>query len=127
MPVNEPTVPTATLLLLHVPAIVASVSVVVDPGHTVYVPKIAVGADVTVTTIVAAGAQPVEYVIVAVPNVAPPVTTPVSAPTVAVGGVLELQLPPAVASVRFVVKPEHISVVPVIGPGIPVTVIVFVE
>jgi hypothetical protein len=40
MPVNKPTVATPGALLLHVPAGVASASVVVAPTHTVNVPVI---------------------------------------------------------------------------------------
>ena len=61
--------------------------------------------------------------IVAVPSVAPPVTIPVEAPIVAVGGLLVLHVPTAAASVSGDGEPEHISKLPVIGPGIPVTVI----
>ena len=43
------TVPSAVLLLLQVPPVVASVSVVVDPAHTLLVPAIAAGVALTVT------------------------------------------------------------------------------
>ena len=51
-PVVEPTVPTAVLLLLHVPPAVPSVNVVVKPTHTVIVPVITPGNGFTVTTAV---------------------------------------------------------------------------
>jgi len=44
MPVAGPTVAVAVLLLAHVPPVVASASVVVDPAQTVAVPVIAAGA-----------------------------------------------------------------------------------
>ena len=53
----------------------------------------------------------------AVPGVAAPVTTPVVAPTVAVPGVDELQLPPEVASASVTVVPGHKYMVPVIAAG----------
>ena len=49
IPVVEPIVPTAAVLLLHVPA-EASVSVVVLPTQTVFVPLIEPGNGFTVTT-----------------------------------------------------------------------------
>ena len=64
--------------------------------------------------------------IVAVPYVVPPVTTPVVDTTEAVPTALLLQVPPVTASVRFVVKPEHTSVTPFIAVGAVLTVITFV-
>jgi hypothetical protein len=52
MPVDEPTVPTAVLLLDHVPPDVALANVIVDPAHNdvgpVIVPADAAGLTVTV-------------------------------------------------------------------------------
>ena len=48
-PEGEPTVAIAVLLLLHVPPVVASPSVVVAPAQTLVVPVIAAGAGLTVT------------------------------------------------------------------------------
>jgi hypothetical protein len=45
-------VATVTLLLLHVPPVVASLSVSVEPAHTPATPDIAEGALFTVTTLV---------------------------------------------------------------------------
>lgn len=53
IPVPEPTVATAVLLLLHEPPPEALVSVVVVPGHAVSVPPIAAGNGLTVTAWVA--------------------------------------------------------------------------
>ena len=53
---------------------------------------------------------------VAVPEVAPPVTIPV-APTVAVPVALLLHVPPGDASVNDVVRPEQTNWVPVIVAG----------
>jgi len=57
MPVVEPTVPTAVLLLVHVPPEVASVNTSVDPTHITPSPPIgpAIGCTVTITV---AGEQP---------------------------------------------------------------------
>ncbi len=52
-PVSEPTVAVNTSLLLHVPAGVVLLSVVVRPGHTIIVPVIGAGAEFTVTVVVA--------------------------------------------------------------------------
>ena len=48
MPEEEPMVATEVLLLVHVPPLVASVSVVVWPVHTLVVPAIAAGVGFTV-------------------------------------------------------------------------------
>src|SRR5580704_16052956 len=59
IPVAEPTVAIAGLLLTHVPP-PASVSVIVAAGHTCSVPLIAVGNGFTVTVIVALQLIPVD-------------------------------------------------------------------
>ena len=117
-PVDSPTVAIPVALLLHVPPPVPSVSVVVNPEHTVRVPLIAVGNGFTVTMAVCI--QPVAsvYVIVAVPP-DPPVTMPVE-PTVALP--VLLHVPPLVASVSAVVSPTHTFIVPVIAAGSGFTV-----
>lgn len=56
-PDAEPTGAIAVLLLLHAPPVVASVSVIVAPTHTLLLPVIAAGEVLTVT--VAVVAQPV--------------------------------------------------------------------
>jgi len=48
-PVKEPTVPMAVLLLLHVPPVLASLSVVVEATHTFVLPVIATGNGLTVS------------------------------------------------------------------------------
>ena len=52
-PVAEPTVANVILLLLQLPPVVPSVSVVDDPAHTFVVPAIPIGNGLTVTTTVA--------------------------------------------------------------------------
>jgi hypothetical protein len=49
IPLLEPTVATARSLLLHVPPVVASVNVIVDPTHTKDAPPIEAGKGFTVT------------------------------------------------------------------------------
>ena len=53
IPVLEPAVATAVLLLDQVPPVIASVSSVVAPLHTAVVPNIAVGVGLTVRMVVA--------------------------------------------------------------------------
>ena len=54
MPVLEPTVATAVLLLVQVPPPVRSLKLVVDPEQTILVPDIATGKGSTVTMAFAA-------------------------------------------------------------------------
>jgi hypothetical protein len=104
-PVAAFTGATVTLLLLHVPPVVALLNAVVKPTQTLSVPLIAAGNPLTVTT--AFMVQPVGnvYTIVAVPTAAP-VTTPVAL-TGATDALLLLHVPPAVALLSAVVEPTH--------------------
>jgi hypothetical protein len=52
----------------------------------------------------------------------PPVTIPDNEPTLAIAGLLLLQVPPPVASVNVVVSPEHTINTPDIGAGSASTV-----
>ena len=67
--------------------------------------------------------------IVAVPDIPVPVTTPVPKPTLAVPDALLVQLPGVVASLNVVVRPEHTVRVPVIaaGNGLTVTIAVIIQ
>jgi hypothetical protein len=58
-PVEDTTVATDVLLLLHVPPDAVFVNVVVDPSHTVNVPPMVPGVGVTLTAWVEAVPQPV--------------------------------------------------------------------
>lgn len=58
IPDDDPTVAVNTSLLLHVPPLVASVSVLVSPSHTLSVPPIAAGNAFTETVTVADPVQP---------------------------------------------------------------------
>lgn len=125
MPVPDPIVATAVLLLLHAPKAVRSLRLVEEPTHWVEVPVIGAGEDVIDSPSVAI--QPVgnAYVIVAVPA-ATPVTIP-EVPTVAIDVLLLLQVPPVVASVRLAVEPiQYTDVVPPIGAGSGLMVITLV-
>jgi protein-L-isoaspartate O-methyltransferase len=51
-----------------------------------------------------------------------PVTIPVEGNTVAIHGAAELHVPPAVASLKVVVKPGQTCAVPVIATGVGYTV-----
>jgi hypothetical protein len=59
-PVEEPTVATAVLLLLHVPPLIELLNVVVPPLHMRAVPVIAAGDALTESVWVACVPQPVE-------------------------------------------------------------------
>ena len=128
VPVDEPTVPFATVLLLHVPPDVASLNVIVDPTHTdPGVPRIAViGLTVTILLLL----QPVVaiiYDIVLVPAVDPPVTIP-ELPTVAIPVLVLLHVPPVVPSLRDVVDPWHTTAVPlIIAIGLTVTTVFAIQ
>ena len=120
-----PTVATDTSSVLQAPPVVVSCNVTVADWHTGALPVIAAGVVFTVTTCVAW--QPpvvILYVIADVPA-ATPDTVP-SVPTVALVTVPLIQVPPVVASVRFVIIPAHTVAVPVIvpAPGFTVTTLV---
>ena len=102
--------------LLQVPGVVASLSVVVSPEHTLSVPVIAAGNGLTVITVVVKQVVGKVYVIVAVlVTVAVPVTTPPE--TDAVDGALLLQLPNGLLSLKMVIDPWHTTIVPVMAFG----------
>ena len=128
IPVVDPTVPTAVLLLLQVPVppeAVRSANVVVKPLHTDVVPVIAPATGDTLTvTLTVVVAEPHESVlsvnvIVVTPELTP-YTTPVVEPIVPTAVLLLLQVPvppDAVASASVIVKPEHTDDGPVIAPA----------
>jgi hypothetical protein len=129
MPVNKLTVATVVLLLLHVPPAVASLNIVVSPKHTFVLPVIGAGNGFTVTVVVMK--QPNVYVIVVVAAVVPPNEPPVKNPLtgliVAMVVFALLHIPPALASLKVVVRPWHTIVLPVITAGSALTVTVVVE
>src|ERR1043165_8763955 len=114
------------LLLLHVPPIVALLSVRVPPTHTLKVPVIAAGNGDTVTTaVVKHPVAGIVYVMVVVPT-APPVANPVPERMVATPVVLLIHTPPEVVLLRVATVPGHSVIVPVMaaGSGFPVAVLV---
>lgn len=120
IPVDEPTVAIAVLLLAHVPP-PASLRVVVLPAHTVATPVIAPGSGLTVTVVIRM--QPVGnvYVIGALPADIP-VTILLTDPIVAIPVAPLLHVPPRVALLSVVVLPSHTDVVPDIVDGKEFTV-----
>ena len=106
-------VATPVFVLLHVPPVVASLSIVVVPAHILVVPVIGV-AGFTVTTAVAEQPAAVMKVIVEVPGDTP-VIIPVAAPAVATAVLLLLQVPAPAELLRVVVLPWHTVRVPNIG------------
>ena len=114
-PVELPTVATAGTVLLHTPPGVALLSVPGVPMQMIPLPVIGAGTGVafTVTTAVT-GPEATLYVIVVVPAETP-VTIPDADPIVATAGVLDVQVPPGVASASVVVPVTHTVNVPVIG------------
>lgn len=109
-------VPMLVLLVLQVPAVVASAIAVDAAVHTELLPVIAAGDALTVMPIVALVPQPDEKVIVTAPADMP-VTTPVVGCTVALPVLLLLHVPVGVASVRVVLKPVHTVLEPDIAPA----------
>jgi len=109
------------LLLVHVPPLVPSANVILDPVQTLVGPVIATGVVLTVSICVAI--QPVGnvYVMLGVPA-ATPVTTPETEPTVAFVASLLLHTPPVVASARPTVVAVHSAVAPVMAAGFGLTV-----
>jgi hypothetical protein len=121
-PEAAPIVAVAGVLLTHVPAPDASLSVTVAPGHMESVPATAAGNGFTVSTFVVV--QPVDVsvnVIVVVPAVTPPIV-PVAAPIVAVAGVLLTHVPAPDASVKVVVVPGQTERAPLMAAGNALTV-----
>ena len=124
MPDKEPTVATATSLLLHVPPGVELKRVVVAPSHTLAIPVIAAGVRFTVTVVNARQPPPTMYVILAVPA-ASPVTTPVPDATVAIEILPLVHTPPAGALDNVILPSTHTVPAPVIGIGVTDTDTVF--
>ena len=126
MPVAEPTVATAVLLLTHAPPEDTSDKVIVVPEQTTLGPVIADGSGFTVMTVVAM--QPVARVyvdtqVLGIPTIAP-VAIPEDEPMVAIAVLLLLHVPPVGASLNVIVDPEQTLLGPEIFPGNGFTVIV---
>jgi hypothetical protein len=121
IPVDEPTVALAVLLLIHEPPPVVLANVVDDPAHIVAVPVIAATELLTVTILLALVPHPVEYVILAVPAVTPE-TTPVEELTVAIARLELVHVPLATELLNVTVDEGHSTDVPVMAAGTPFTV-----
>ena len=119
------TVATGTLLLIHVPPLVASVRAAVPPRQMLTGLVGRIGEDAfTVTTAVAMHPVDAMQVIVAVPVVTP-LTIPEVTPTVATDVLLLLQVTPPVELESAVVPPVHTVLVPeMAGLGFIVTIAV---
>jgi hypothetical protein len=126
-PVVTSIVPTAGVVLAHVPPGVVVVSVVVPFTHTCKEPPILAGNAYTVTVALDVHVVGRVYTIVAVPVPLTPVTTPVPAPTVATLALVLVQPPPGVVLASVVVCPTHVVSVPVTGAGLAFTVTVVVR
>jgi hypothetical protein len=116
IPVAIPTWAAGRLLLLHVPPVVALVSKVVVPAHTLGDPLIAAGDAFTVTTWVLIQPVPTVYDIVTVPG-AMPVTIAVVGVTVAMPVAPDDHTPPPVELSSAVVFPWHTTATPPIAVG----------
>ena len=125
LPERDPTVPSAVLLLLHVPPGVPSLNVVERPVQTAVTPDIGAGVGLTVTGAITKQPVGTVYVMLGMP-VATPVTTPVPEPTVAKAGLLLLHTPPAGVLLRLTEDVVHTLVVPVIAEGVALIVAVIV-
>jgi hypothetical protein len=128
-PVNTPAlaliVATDVLPLLHIPPVTGLDKDAVSPWQTAIVPVISPGNELTV--IVAETEQPVPtlYVIETVPAETP-VTTPDSS-MVATERLPLVQEPPETSLLSDVVAPIHTAELPVIDPGIGLTITVVVR
>ena len=123
-PVTTPavdTVPTAGVLLLHVPPVVVLVSVVVPFTQMLVIPVITAGNGFTVSTAVLRQPLVRLYVIVDVPPGAIPVATPVPRAIVATVVVPLIHVPPVGAPVRVVFVPAQMLSVPLMD-GVVFTV-----
>jgi len=112
----------------HVPPVVPSVKVIVEPAQNEVEVEIAAGDEFTVTTVVAEHPVPSAYVMRAVPEDTP-VTTPVLLTTVA-APVLPLDhVPPVVPSVNVIVEPaqKEVEVEMAAGLVLIVTIVVVVQ
>jgi len=109
----------------HVPPVVPSVKVIVEPAQNEVEVEIAAGDEFTVTTVVAEHPVPSAYVMRAVPEDTP-VTTPVLLTTVATPVLPLDHVPPVVPSVNVIVEPAQNEVDVEIAAGVVLTVTIVV-
>ena len=125
VPLSEPTVAAAALLLIHTPPPMESLKVVVSFAHTADGPIMAVGERLTVIVVLALQPANDVYVITVVP-VATPKTLP--AKTVATVVTELTHVPPIGLSLSVIIAPTHSAVGPVmIGIGFTVTIAVLAQ
>ena len=115
-----PTTVADPLLLLHVPPVITSDKVSVEPTHTCEMPF-------TITVLIAVSephALATTYIMVSVPGVIP-VTTP---PETVAKPLVACQIPPVAVSVNVTVEPMNSLLSPIIHPakGTEVTVTIFI-
>ena len=118
------------MLLLHVPLVAVSVSVIEDPAQTTDGPEIEPAVRVKpIVTIFVAEAEPqvlaTVYEIVSIPGITP---TSIPVPEMVAFVLLALHVPPEVVSISVVNAPAQTRVVPIMvpPPGDALTVITFV-
>jgi hypothetical protein len=122
LPITTPPLVTLAfeiLLLLHTPPAADAVRIIALPAHTSEGPVIAAAVGFTVTICVVKQVPAVSvtvYVIVAVPPVTAPVTTPAGSTVAAPDAV---HVPPLTVDVSVIVAPPHTTMVggPEIIPG----------
>jgi len=112
--------------LVHVPPAVASVRVVLVPGHTIGVPAIGCGSGLTVTCVTVWQPPAVSVNVIFELPAATPVTVPVVDPIVATAGVELLHVPAPLASVSVIADPMHTGTLPDGVTGVWFTVTTFV-
>ena len=113
IPLDEPTVAMAVLLLLHVP--VPAVNVKVVPVHILLVFPAITGTAATLTIVVATHPVLTTQVIVAEPALIPVMSAPELWATAVL--LLDQEIIPDDASLSIVVPPTHMVVTPSIGDG----------
>ena len=126
MPVAVPTVTTPVLLLLHVPAVTASLKADVIPPQSTATPVIADGDMFMVIIFETVQPSVGVYCIIAVPVELPATSNPVPAPILATVAGKTRHVPPVVASANVVVVPPQRTLSPVTGDVAGYTVIPFV-
>lgn len=125
-PEELPIVATDVRLLVQVPPVAPSVSVVEDPVHIDVKPDMGVRAFTVIGKVMAQPVSGAVYVIRLVPKVMP-VTMPVAAPTVSIAVLPVAQVPPPVASVSVALCPTHTVAGPDMADGSALIVIVVVR
>ena len=117
-------VATAVLLLVHeVLPVVTSLNMVDKPWHTVILPVIFAGGNITVSVYILEQPVPNVYVMLTVPADIP-VTTPVDPATDIIAALLLLHAPPVEGSLNVTVRPRHTVAGPVMLDGNAFTVTV---